>query len=142
VSTSRWLTWNPKGQLIEELPGPEPPKPSKILSGGFEGARSELFPIIERPSAAPLPEPWSAEKDTAASQIFRWIGAQCVRRRDTWSSEKSLWRDYVGWCRRHELPAISRELFGEILTQWFRREMDGWWGMALAVDLAGTKYLM
>ena len=141
MSTSRWLTWNPKGPLIEEPSDPEPPKPSKVYSGGFEGPSSELLSIIECPSE-PFAEAWSAEKDSATSQIFRWVGAQCVRRRDTWSSEKSLWRDYVGWCRRHELPAISRELFGEILTQWFRREMDGWWGMALAVDLAGTKYLM
>jgi hypothetical protein len=140
VSTSRWLTWNPKGQLIEKPPGPEPPKPSKVYSGGFEGASSELFPIIECPSE-PFAEAWSADKDSAASQIFRWVGAQCVRRRDTWSSEKSLWRDYVGWCQQHKQSACPSEQFVAILNQLFRREMDGWHGIALAIDVAASPYI-
>jgi hypothetical protein len=47
MSTSRWLTWTPKPSIMGKVPNPEPPKPSKIISEGFEGTTSALFPIAE-----------------------------------------------------------------------------------------------
>lgn len=142
MSTSRWLKWAPRGQVIEKGPDTEPPKPSKIFFGGFEGAPSELLPIIEPGSAPPL-EAAPAEKEAAASQIVRWVGARCARGRGIFGSEKSLWHDYAGWSQKHKLSAISRELFSEILNQLFRRDMHGWWGIALALDVAAVeRYIM
>jgi hypothetical protein len=89
-----------------------------------------------------LPDPSLAQKDAATSQIFRWVGARCARRQGIWSSEKSLWRDYVGWSQQHEASVVPRDQFGEMLDQIFMREMDGWWGIALGVDIAAERYVM
>jgi len=133
MNPSRWLTWAPNGRTIDKVPDHEPPKPSKVLSEGFEGAPSDLFPIAE---CSP------AERHAARSQIFRWVRARCMRRRDTWVSGKSLWHDYVGWCQQQKQFACSRELFVATLDQLFRREMDGWQGIALAIDFAACPHIM
>jgi hypothetical protein len=141
MSTSRWLTWTPKGVVMEEMSDPEPPKPSKVPSGGFEGPFSASSLIIERPRSA-SPKATSTCRDAATSQVFRWIGARCVIRRDTWSSEKSLWSDYVGWRQQHKVPVVPREQFAEILDQLFQREIDGWQGLALAIDMPASPYIV
>jgi hypothetical protein len=111
------------------------PKPSKGLSGGFEGAPSELFAISE---SSPV-----VELDAAKSQIFQWVGVRCVERRNVWGSEKSLWHDYVGWCQQQKLTGVLRQQFGEIIDLLFTREMDGWCGIALEVDIeAADRYIM
>jgi hypothetical protein len=120
-----------------KMPSPEPPKPSKILSGGFEGAFSEPSPIIEYPSD-PSPEVPPLDSAAATAQIFRWASVRCVRRRDLWGSEKSLWCDYVSWLQQ-KVSVVPRERFAELLDQLFRREMDGWQGIALAVDVAAVE---
>ena len=133
MSPSRWLTWIPKGRTIDKVSDHDP-KPSEIPFEGFEGAPSELFPIAD---CSP------AEGGAARSQIFLWVGTRCVRRRDAWGSEKSLWHDYVGWRQQQKLPGVSRQRFGEIIDLLFTREMDGWWGIALAVDIAAVeRYIM
>jgi hypothetical protein len=133
MSVSRWLTWTPKAPIIEKMPDPEPTKPSKMISEGFEGATSALFTIVE---CSP------AEMDAATSQIFRWIRTRCVRRREIWSSEKSLWRDYFDWCHQDKRSVVQRERFAEILDESFRREMDGWQGIALAIDIVANTHIM
>jgi hypothetical protein len=134
MSTSRWLTWTSKGAVTKEMPEPASPKPPKVTFEGFAGITPGLFPIAECSIA---------ELDTATSQIFRWIRARCVRRRDLWGSEKSLWCDYIDWRQQHKISVVQRERFAEILDQSFRREMDGWRGIALAVDVAPTgRYIM
>jgi len=71
------------------------------------------------------------------------MAARCLRQRGTWGSEKSLWCDYVGWSQQHKLSVIRRELFSKVLDQLFGRDMDGWWGIALAVDVAAARsYIM
>jgi len=141
MRTSRWLTWTPKGAVTEKMPDLGPPKPSKVHSGGFEGPFSAPSPIIERPCSA-SPKATSTRRDAATSQIFRWIGARCVIRRDTWSSEKSLWSDYVEWRQQQKVPVVPREQFAEILDQLFQREMDGWPGIALAIDMPASPYIV
>jgi hypothetical protein len=134
MSTSRWLTWAPKVQRIAKVSENEPPKPSKSLSGGFEGAHSELFPTSE---CSP------AELDAAKSQVFQWVGARCVRRRNVWGSERSLWHDYVDWGQQRKLTGVSRTQFSEIIDLLFTREMDGWWGIAMEVDiLVAERHIM
>ena len=133
MSTSRWLTWTPKGALLATKAHLEPPKPSKITSGGFEGTTPELFPIVEYSNA---------EMNAVTAEIFRWIRARCVKRGDTWSSEKSLWRDYHDWRQQHRLSVARRERFVEILDRLFRRELDGWRGIALAIDVVASTYIM
>jgi len=134
MSTSRWLTWTAKAEIMEKMPKAEPPEPSRIISEGFEGASPAHFPIE---GCSPR------EMEAATSQIFRWIRYRCVKRRDIWSSEKSLWQDHVDWCQRHKLSVTERERFAEILDQLFNREMDGWRGIALAIDLEPSgRYIM
>jgi hypothetical protein len=77
VSTSRWLTWIPKGQLIEKTADPEPPKPSKILSGGSEGATCEILPIIEPKYAASMIEMPSQDRDEVLRRCERQKGC-CI----------------------------------------------------------------
>jgi hypothetical protein len=89
-----------------------------------------------------VPEASPAEKYAARSHIFRGAGARCVRARGTWGSEKSLWRDYVGWCQQHKLSSLPRELFCENLNRCFDREKDGWRGIALAVDVEAAKVFL
>ncbi len=72
MSTSRWLTWVPKGQLIEKTADPEPPKPSKILSGGSEGATCEILPIIEPKYAAMIEMPWQKGCYIHHAQAIWW----------------------------------------------------------------------
>lgn len=43
--------------------------------------------------------------------------------------------DYTAWRRQHGVSVIPRERFAEILDQLFKREMDGWQGIALANDV-------
>jgi hypothetical protein len=70
------------------------------------------------------------------------IGDRCVIRRDTWSSEKSLWSDYLGWRQQQKVSVFPRERFSEILDQLFQREMDGWQGIALAIDMPASPYIV
>jgi hypothetical protein len=85
----------------------------------------------------------NAEREAATSQIFLWVGVRCVERRNDWGSEKYLWHDYVGWCQQQKLTGVSRKQFGEIIDLLFTREMDGWCGIALAVDIeAADRYIM
>jgi hypothetical protein len=81
-------------------------------------------------------------RSDVAADISQWMTARCVRRRDTWGSEKSLWRDYVGWCQQQKQFHCPCELFVATLDQSFRREMDGWQGIALAIDVAANPYVM
>jgi hypothetical protein len=89
-----------------------------------------------------VPEPSPAEEYAARSHIFRWAGARCARSRGTWGSEKSLWRDYVGWRQQHKLSSLPRELFCENLNRCFDREKNGWRGIALAVDVEAAKVFL
>jgi hypothetical protein len=50
MSTSRWLTWTPKGQMIAKMPEREPSEPSKVPFEGFAGAALKMFQKIEQPS--------------------------------------------------------------------------------------------
>jgi hypothetical protein len=96
--------------------------------------RGTSWPIL----ANPLP----AEKDAAASQIFRWVEARCARRSDVWGAEKFLWRDYEAWTQQSKQSACPWELFRETLNQSLDREADGWQGIALASDVAASRYIM
>jgi hypothetical protein len=118
---------------MEGVPNHEPPKPPKVTIEGFAGAAPGLFSI-----ANPLP----AEKDDAASQIFRWVEARCARRDGLWGAEKFLWRDYEAWTQQSKQSASPRELFRETLNQCLDREADGWQGIALASDVAPSRYIM
>ncbi len=80
--------------------------------------------------------------ERARVQVSRWMAARCVRARRAWAAEKFLYRDYVDWCRQQESRPCPRELFVEILDQLFRREMDGWEGIALAMDVATVDHIM
>jgi hypothetical protein len=126
---------------MEEMPDPAPPKPSKVNSGGFEGPFSVHSLIIERPHRASS-KAMSTCRDAENSQVFRWIGDRCVRRRDIWSSEKSLWSDYLGWHEQQKVSVVPRERFSEILDQLFQREMDGWQGIALAINVRASPYIV
>jgi hypothetical protein len=74
--------------------------------------------------------------------ISRWLRNRCARSSQAWGSEKSLWNDYCAWCEQHKQPACRRELFCEIMNESFTREDDGWQGVALAIDLLESKYVM
>jgi len=90
--------------------------------------------------AEPIPADPSPEvREAAKSPITHWIGARCVKRPDTWGSEKSLWQDFEGWRQQHKLSAVPLDLFGEILDRLFTREMDGWQGIALTVYVAAAR---
>ena len=77
-----------------------------------------------------------AEQETAKKQMLRWIDARCAWSQGVWGSEESLFRDYVQWCRKNSLPPCSKELFSAVLDESFQRELDGWQGLCLAVDVA------
>jgi len=57
MSTSRWLTWTPRGSIFQKSPGPEPPKPSINTFEGFAGASPELMRKI-------MAEPPNGEGDS------------------------------------------------------------------------------
>lgn len=107
------------------------------------GLHFEQPTLRPRPRHPILANPLPAEQDADASQIFRWASVRCVRRRDLWGSEKSLWRDYEAWSQRNKVSVVPRGRFAEILDQLFRREMDGWEGIALAIEVAPSgRYIM
>ncbi|MGA9929808.1 MAG: hypothetical protein WBQ13_02610 [Terriglobales bacterium] len=91
-----------------------------------------------------LTSPLPAENDAAASQIFQWVKARCARRDGAWGAEQFLWRDYEAWSQRNKVSVVvTRGQFAEMLDQFFRREMDGWQGIALVVDVvASGRYIM
>ncbi len=93
-------------------------------------------------SGEPILNPLPAEKDAAASQILRWVEARCARRDGVWGAEKFLWRDYDAWSQQSKQSACPRELFRETMNQCFDCEGDGWRGIALAVDVAASRYIM
>ena len=88
------------------------------------------------------PNPRPAEKDAAASQIFRWVEGRCARLDGVWGAEGFLWRDYTAWSQQSEQSAFPRALFRETLNRFFDREADGWQGIALAIDVASSRYIM
>jgi hypothetical protein len=94
------------------------------------------------PSEPVLATPLAVEKDSAASQIFRWAEARCARRDGVWGAEQFLWRDYHAWSQQSKQSACPRELFRETLNQCFDREAGGWQGIALAIDVAVSRYVM
>lgn len=60
LKRSRWMDWQPKGQIMADLPATEPTKPPKLGSAGFEGTTSREFAIIRGRSSEPIAAP-SAE---------------------------------------------------------------------------------
>jgi hypothetical protein len=106
----------------------------RALQALQEYERNQTKPIL----ANPLP----AEKNAAASQIFRWVEARCARRDGVWGAEKFLWRDYEAWSQQSKQSTCPRELFRETLDQCFDRRADGWPGIALAIDVAASRYVM
>jgi hypothetical protein len=137
MSASRWLSWTPEGATIGKTLDREPPKPSKTRSEGFGGPVSGSFPIIKCPAGSSS-EGSTVRTGATKSHIFRWIRARCAKRKDLWGSEKSLWVDYVGW-QQQNVSAVTREQFAEVLAEVFEREMDGWRGIALAIDVAPSE---
>ena len=55
---------------------------------------------------------------------------------------EGCWADYCAWCEQNGQPACRRELFCETMNQSFTREDGGWQGVALAIDLLESKYVM
>jgi hypothetical protein len=106
----------------------------RALQALREYERNQTKPIL----ANPLP----AEKDAAASQIFRWVEARCARRDGIWGAERFFWRDYIAWSQQRKQSACPRELFRETLNQCFDCEADGWRGIALGSDVAASRYVM
>ena len=74
--------------------------------------------------------------------ISPWLRNRCARSWQVWGSEKSLWGDYCAWCEQHKQPACRRELFCETMNESFTRVDHGWQGVALAIDLLESKYVM
>jgi hypothetical protein len=155
------------GQPIS-MPFPESPKLSPVVAAGDKTTFSEAGTSIcpprspEYPPLRGTPEPNVHEvvpdvpsvpprskqisksvqdyrSDSAETGISLWIRARCTRRKDLWGSEKSLWVDYVGWRQQQTVSLITREEFAEILTHLLKREMDGWQGIALAIDVAPSE---
>jgi hypothetical protein len=116
--------------LTERVPGTglpfQVPIPSHTVAPG------------ERILANQLP----AEKDAAVSQIFRWIAVRGARQDGVWGAEEFLWRDYEAWSQQSKQAACPPELFRETLNRCFEREADGWRGIALALDVAASRYIM
>jgi hypothetical protein len=48
----------------------------------------------------------------------------------------------VEWRQQQKVPVVPREQFAEILDQLFQREMDGWPGIALAIDMPASPYIV
>jgi hypothetical protein len=81
-------------------------------------------------------------QDEAKQQISRWMATRCAVPRNptkVWGSEKSLYRNYLGWCELYQRTPCCRELFGAFLDETFQREMDGWQGLCLTSDRAASK---
>ena len=144
-TTSRWLTWTPKGTpagpIIEKTPEPEPPKPPKTCFEGFAGAPLGLFQKIGPPERKPECVPGAVELTgpEMARQVSRWMAARCVRSSRAWGAEKFLYRDYLGWCQQSSQPAISQEQFVAILDETFQRDGNGWQGLCLATDWGASE---
>ena len=121
----------------------------------FSAAEADTGICPPMSPSCPLPQKASAALNYAAvplvSQcpaqnggvlISRWLRNGCARSWQAWASEKSLWADYCAWCEQNKQPACRRELFRETMNQSFSREDDGWQGVALAIDLLESKYVM
>jgi hypothetical protein len=80
-----------------------------------------------------------AEGDLVEVQVSRWLGARCTRSRLAWGAEEFLYRDYLGWCQKHNQAPGSLEQLAVILDESFQREGNGWQGLCLAVDFAASK---
>ena len=78
-----------------------------------------------------------ARQETSKRQVSRWMTTRCtcpVNKQRVWVSEKSLYRDYVGWCQQHNQMPSSYYTFISIMDVFFQRDCDGWYGVCLAVD--------
>jgi hypothetical protein len=130
-------------QLIQEIEaagGVLALKGDKIAYNVPAAARS-LVDVLRRRRDEVL-RTLSERQAAAKQQMSRWMVARCTRptnRRRAWGSEKSLFRDYLGWCQETGHAPCSGELFFAILTESFRREPDGWQGLCLTVDLAASR---
>lgn len=73
-------------------------------------------------------------RDTATRQVSRWLGARCLRSQRAWAAEKFLYRDYLAWCGCYRQAPCPRRLFGDVLSESFQRDEEGWQGVCLAED--------
>lgn len=128
---------------------------SGTLGDNFSAAEADTGICPPMSPSSPPPQKASAALDYAAVPlvpqcpaqnegvlISRWLRNQCVRSCQVWGSEKSLWADYCSWREQNKQPACRRDLFCETMNESFTREDDGWQGVALAIDVPESKYVM
>ena len=79
ATRSRWMDWQPQGQVLVDSPSREPAKPSKPSSGGFDGSapgESAIIPAVSD-HAQPVHERgilWTEWKAGALNRLFEKQG--------------------------------------------------------------------
>ena len=99
---TRWLDWQSSTEKFEKSAEPVPSKPSKMISGGFEGSDSSkiqnFFPLEAAPEAY-------------EDGFSRWVRERCAYLDRAWWGIGALHNAYFTWCEQ-----IGRDVPGNLNT--------------------------
>jgi hypothetical protein len=126
---TRWLDWQSPSEKFEKGANPSPSKPSKIISGGFEGTESSKIPNFFSLEAAP---------EAYEDEFSRWVREQCVFLDRAWWGIGALHSAYFTWCEQtgRDVPGNLNTFKILLRDSGFAVTDDGLvYGLALVEDL-------
>jgi hypothetical protein len=99
---TRWLDWQSSTEKFEKSAEPVPSKPSKMISGVFEGSDSSKIPNFF---------PLEAEPEAYEDGFSRWVRERCAYLDRAWWGIGALHSAYFTWCEQ-----IGRDVPGNLNT--------------------------
>jgi hypothetical protein len=125
---TRWFDWQSSADKFEKSVERAPSKPSKMISGGFEGVESTQIQNF-----------FSLEAPEAYEEGFaRWVLDQCVFLDRVWWGIGALHKAYFAWCAETgiDVPGNLTTFKTLLRDSGFAITDDGLvYGLALAADL-------
>ena len=126
---TRWLDWQSSTEKFEQSAEQAPSKPSKMISGGFEGAESTQIQNFFSLEAAP---------EAYEEGFSLWVRERCEFLERAWWGIGALHRDYFAWCEQtgKDVPGNLSTFKILIRRSGFAITDDGLvYGLALTADL-------
>ena len=83
-----------------------------------------------------------ARQEAEKLQLSLWLVVRCTvsrNARHVWGSEKHLYLDYAAWCRQASQTPGTLETFCRVMSEMFRWDGSGWYGVCLAEDWTASK---
>jgi len=106
---SKWMDWQPTGQVLEKRVPTVPTKPTNPSSVSFVGTHAGRFSNTEPAEPPHDPAAW-------AEDVARWMSLRCRFRDNGWLSVHTLHNDFIRWAIENDSVPCQRGVFLALLA--------------------------